>query len=141
MGKIPRTEWPKIVRRAEKETKAAIANGYGVTEPAIHYIVNNYDPKKKPGRRKAQAKAATNGASAQQRVTEIIDLPELPAIVAPETVEVTVETTARDVVDANVVLAYRQALKAVVALNTGGDPRQTIDKLIQTLAELRLSLP
>ena len=141
MGKIPQTEWPKIVRRAEKETKASIAKGYGVTEPAIHYIVNNYEPKKNPGRRKVAAMAATNGASQQQRVTEIIDLPEPPATVAPETVEVTVETTARDVVDANVVLAYRQALKAVIALNAGGDPRQTIDKLIQTLAQLRLALP
>src|SRR5262245_2025236 len=43
-GKVPRHEWPAIVRRHEAgESFTVISRDYGCSAPAIRYIVNRFD--------------------------------------------------------------------------------------------------
>lgn len=69
MSKIPQGEWNAIAaRHARGETIARIAQDYGCTAPAIHYILKRQKERARPGLAGTAAGPAMNGLSPRPAV-------------------------------------------------------------------------
>src|SRR5438552_13575073 len=78
-GKVPRHEWPAIVRRHEAgESFAVISRDYGCSAPAIRYIVNRFDHLPATGQTGSAAVARTVSDDATAEPSPDLDTDGLP---------------------------------------------------------------